>query len=286
MSTDLAGSGALPALLVLDDAGEGRFRTPVPEVPAEGRDVLYSGQLLAHILMASVHGAAGAKEVRSVHAIFARAGSASAPVDLNVEPLQSGRTWASDTVTASQGERVLCRALVLRSTTDADLMRHQPQPPTEVPDPDDLAAWPGLVFPGAELRPIPGEPSVDGAPVEMAWHRFRSPLASQGASQAVVSWASCGNIIGLAMRPHRDTVRLADAHRTLSTGVIAHTIHFVDRFDAGQWLLIVTEGTHAGSGRVFGTGRIFDAGGRLVAVFEQDAMAKAATGALDPGHGL
>jgi acyl-CoA thioesterase len=158
--------------------------------------------------------------------------------------------------------------------------------PEGVPGPGELAAAGAQAFPGAEVRPVPGEASLGGVPVEMAWHRFDRPLESQAANQAVLVWATCGNIIGLGMRPHRDTVHIGEAHSTLSTGVIAHTTHFVDTFDVSQWLLMATEATKAGSGRVFGGGRVFTEDGRLVAVFHQDSMAKAAEGPLDPKRSM
>ena len=276
----------LPDLLVLTAVGERTYRVTQPGEPPEGRDVVYSGQLLAQVIMAADRAGEGDKDVRSVHAVFARAGSLSAPLDLHVEPLHTGRTWASDTVTAVQGDRLLCRALVLSNTVDADLMRHGPRLPAGVSGPQGLDPAPGLVFPGAELRPVPGEPEGDGVPVELAWHRFETGLPDPAANQAVLAWATCGNVIGLAMRPHRDVVSLVDAHRSVSTGVIAHTVHFVGRFDAARWLLLVTEATHAGSGRVLGGGRVFTEDGALVATFEQDSMAKAADAALDPRRAL
>ena len=275
----------LPDLLVLTDVGERTYRVTQPDEPPEGRDVVYSGQLLAQAIMATDR-AGGDKDVRSAHAIFARAGSMSSPIDLHVEAPHAGRTWASDTVTAVQGDRLLCRALVLSNTVDADLMRHGPQLPAGVTGPEGLDAAPGLVFPGAELRPVPGEPEAAGVPVALAWHRFEAGLPTPAANQAVLAWATCGNVIGLAMRPHRDVVSLADAHRSVSTGVIAHTVHFVERFDAAQWLLIATEATQAGSGRVLGGGRVFTAEGTLVATFEQDSMAKAAEAARDVRRAL
>lgn len=276
----------LPELLAVEDLGGGRYRAPQPELPVEGRGVVYSGQLLAQLLMASDRAGGGEKDVRSVHAVFARVGSTVAPIALQVEPLHAGRTWASDTVTATQGDRVLCRALVLANAIDPDLMRHGPVPPGGVPAPDEVVAAPGLVFPGAQWRPVPGERHAGGSPLAMAWHRYGRALPTPAANQAVLAWATCGEVIGLAMRPHRDTVRLADAHRTLSTGVIAQTVHFVERFDASRWLLVVTEGTKAASGRVLGGGRVFTEDGTLVATFEQDSMAKRAEGGQDAGRPL
>jgi acyl-CoA thioesterase len=271
----------LPDLLQLTEVGDRRYHVFQPAESAEGRDVVFSGQLLGQMMMASDRHAAG-KDIRSVHAVFARAGSYLSPIEVDVESLQAGRTWASDSVTARQGGKLLSRATVLMNVVDADLMRHGPVMP-DVPAFDDLSAVPaGQAFPGAELRPVPGEPMLGDVPVEMAWHRYERPLESPAANQAVLVWATCGYLIGLAMRPHRKTVDISQAHVSLSTGVIGHTVHFLERFDVSEPLLITHEATKAATGRVYGRGSVFTAGGELVATFEQDSMAKDAGQTLDP----
>jgi len=275
----------LPDLLQLTEIGERRYHVTQPSESAEGRDVVFSGQLLAQMIMASDHSAGGAKDVRSVHAVFARAGTYTLPIELKVDSLLAGRTWASDTVTATQAGKLLSRATVLLNVVDEDLMRHEPQMPS-VAGPAELEAASGLVFPGAELRAVPGQHDVGGVPVEMAWHRFERPLASQAANQAVLIWATCGTIIGLGMRPHRDRVHIEDAHASISTGVIAHTTHFLDRFDVSRWLLVRHEATKAATGRVYGDGRVFTEDGTLVAAFHQDSMARAPAGPLDPTRSM
>ncbi len=276
----------LPDLLVLSEVGERRYQAFQPSESAEGRDVVFSGQLLAQMIMASDRAADSQKTVRSIHTIFARAGTYTKPIEIEVDSMQAGRTWASDTVTATQEGRLLSRSLILLNTIDADLMRHDPDRPGDIPDPDDLEAQAVQAFPGSETRLVPGEPTIGGVPALMVWHRFNRPLSSQAANQAVLSWATCGEVIGLAMRPHRDRVNISDAHRTLSTGVIAQTLHFVDSIDVSEWLLIVTEATKAAAGRVYGGGSVFAADGRLVATFQQDSMAKAVQGELDPRRAM
>lgn len=263
-----------PSILRLQPAGGHRYVVGRPVDLPEGRDVVFSGQLLAQMIMVSDRECGGAKDVRSVHTVFARAGSYTSPIEMVVEAMQAGRTWASDTVTALQGGRLLARGLVLLNTVDPDLVRHGPGMPGDTVGPEALEPGPGQAFPGAEWRPVPGEPSRDGAPVQMAWHRYRAPLASRAAHRAVLSWATCGEVIGTALRPHRDRFSLADAHRTISTGVIAHTIHFVDPVDVSEWLLVISEGTHSGNGRIYGSGSVFTEHGSLVAVFHQDSMAR------------
>lgn len=275
----------LPDILSLTRREDGRYRVFQPSESAEGRDVVFSGQLLGQAMMASDLAAGSTKDIRSVHAVFARAGSYTQPIELEVDSMHAGRTWASDTVTAIQGDRLLTRATVLLNTVDDDLMRHEPAMP-DVIAPDTLSPGEAQVFPGAELRPIPDEPTFGNVPVTRAWHRYAQEIDSQAANQAILGWATCGTLIGLAMRAHRDTISIADAHRTLSTGVIAHTMHFLERIDVAQWLLIEEAATKAATGRVFGEGRVFTQKGALVATYHQDAMAKAAPTHLDPSRSL
>jgi acyl-CoA thioesterase len=279
----------LPALLTVDDLGDGRYTAPHPAEDPETRDVVFSGQLLAQMIMAADAAVGSAKEVKSIHAVFARAGAYSAgPIELALETMHDGRAWGSDTITAWQGERLLSRALVLLNTVEPDLIRHGPAMPA-VPAPGDLPAGSRvLVYPGAETRTVddPGATGPDGAPLMCFWVRNPESYASTAANQAVLSWCQPGSIIGLAMRPHAGVVKVGDAHRSVSTGVIAHTSHFHDAFDVGEWLLVAQEATYAGRGRVFGTGSVFTEDGRLVATFEQDSMVRGVDGELDPRRSM
>jgi acyl-CoA thioesterase len=257
-----------------------------PTESPEGRDVVFGGQLLAQMIMASDRAGGGTKDPKSLHAIFARAGTYAQPIELEVESLQAGRTWASDTVTARQGERLLSRGLVLAHADEPDLMRHGPAMP-EVPSPEDTPPGAGLGFPGTELRDIPDPPDAPGGvPTQLFWHRYGQKLDSVAANCAVLAWGTNGFLIGLAMRPHRDLVDISQAHRTISTGVIAHTINFHERIDVSGWLLVAQEATYAGRGRVHGRGLVFTRDGQLVATFTQDSMARGIEGELDPRRAM
>lgn len=279
----------LPAVLQVGDLGEGRYSAPHPTDDPEGRDVVFSGQILAQMIMASDRAVESAKDVKSIHAIFARAGSYSAgPMNLQLEAMHSGRAWGSDTITVTQGERLLSRGLVLLNTVEPDLMRHGPSMP-DVPRPGDLPPDPGaLVYPGAETRTIDDAKATapDGTPAMYFWMRNPESYESVAANQAILAWSQPGMIIGLAMRPHSDVVSIGDAHRTISTGVISHTCHFHERFDIGQWLLVAQEATYAGRGRVFGSGAVFAEDGQLVSTFAQDSMARGVEGELDPRRAM
>jgi acyl-CoA thioesterase len=277
----------VPDLLQLETLGDGRYRAPNPGESPEQRDVVFGGQILAQMIMASDQAAGGAKDVKSIHTIFARAGTYQRPIDLQVESMQAGRTWASDTVTAWQGDRLISRALVLMSIDDPDLMRHQMAMP-DVPPPGEAEPAGGMVYPGAELRRFQDATALapGGVPAMYLWTRYPGSFESPAANQAILSWTTDGFFIELAMRPHADKVRISDAHRNISTGVIGHTINFHERFDVGEWLLLAHEATYAGRGRIHGRALVYTEDGRLVATFSQDSMVRAVEGGLDPKRSM
>jgi acyl-CoA thioesterase-2 len=240
--------------------------------------------------MLLVTSAAGdGKEAKSIHCVFARAGAYSAgPVAYRCESMHRGRAWASDTVTAHQGERLLARSLVLSNSVEPDLMRHSPTMPDVAP-PERCEVEPILVvFPGSEVRPVASTDGrgPDGSPVSYRWVRTTSAVAGVAAAQAVVAWHQPGFVIGTAMQAHRGRVDISDAHRTISTGVISHTTHFHDHGDPTDWLLVAVTASFAGNGRVFGTGEVFDRRGTLLSTFAQDAMARRVDRVLDPTRAM
>jgi acyl-CoA thioesterase II len=279
----------LPTVLQLREVGPGRWSANHPEKDPEGRDVVFSGQLVAQMIMASAAALEGAKEVTSVHAIFARAGRYTAgPLELEVDTMHSGRAWASSTVSVLQGDRLLSRGLVLSNAPAPDLVRHVPSMP-DVPPPEACEpAGAGVIFPDAEARlvDLPGAVTADGSPVSYVWFRAAPSPDSSAARQAIVAWSQPGLIIGAALAPHSDVVSVREAHRTISTGVISHTAHFHDDVDTDEWLLFAHEGSYAGRGRVFGRGAVFTNAGGLVSTFAQDSMARRVEGSVDPKSGL
>lgn len=278
--------GDIPSLLRLKEVAPEKFEIFQPSESAEGRDVVFGGQLVAQMIMAADMRTGGEKEIKSVQAIFCRAGTYGSPIELVIDPMQAGRTWASDSISAMQNGKLLSRALVLSSIDDPDLVRHGPPMPN-VSGPDDAKPDGAIVFPGVETRTVV-PPSAEGgsAPVSMFWHRYESKVGSPAANSAILSWATAGQLIGLAFRPHADEVDISQAHRTISTGVIGHTVNFHERLDVSAWHLVCNEATYAGRGRVHGRGTVFTQEGRLVATFSQDSMARKIEGNLDPSRSL
>ncbi len=265
-------------VLRLEPAGPGRFGVRNEGDPAV-HDVVFGGQLLGQTIVAA-SASCPEKRVRTLHTIFARAARVSAATELAVEVFHEGRTFASAAVTVWQGERLCARSLVLLDAGDPDLLRHGAMPP-DVPGPDEAAPREvaGLVFPGAELRVVGdvelSDPDAPTGPAELfLWTRCPGAGDDPAPSQAVLAWSSDGFLIATAMRPHAG-VGQVQAHRTLATGVIGHTLTFHEPVDVREWLLLAHESSYAGGGRCYGRAQAFTRDGRLVASYAQDGMIRA-----------
>jgi acyl-CoA thioesterase len=272
-----------PAMLRLREIGEHTYRGE-PEQDGDVRNVVFGGQILAQMIVAA-HldrnvDREDLKEVKSVHAIFARAGDYTQPIQFHVERMHDGRTLGSDSVTFTQGGRIMSRGLILWSKDEPDLIRHTEN--VTMP----LVAGPGAAGQRPDRRVFPGASGliVDGIntwsddeplrpAVQNVWTRFEYDL-SPVANQAVLSWATDGFLIGTAMLPHEGHNE-GHAHKSISTGVVSHTLNFHERFRADEWLLLANESIWAGRGRAHGRCTIWTEDGRLVASYTQDSLLRA-----------
>jgi len=255
--------------LTLEPAGEDQYRAGNVDA---GHGVLYGGQLLAQSVVAGLVSEPG-KAVKTVHTIFARSGSPDVPVEIGVDRMHSGRAMASCTVTISQGERLCARSLVLLSADEPDFIRHADAAPTAPPPGEsraageDTAAWQIRIAGDADIS----DPEHTGPPDLDVWVRFDGAPRDPGLSQALLAYATDGFLIGTAMLPH-DGVGQAQAHVTLSTVVLSHTLTFHEPLYAGDWMLLAHHSAHTGHGRCYGRANVFREDGALIASFVQDGM--------------
>jgi acyl-CoA thioesterase II len=139
--------------------------------------------------------------------VFARPGRIDAPTELAIDPMHDGRSFASDTVTAWQGDRLCARFMVLLDADEPDVVRHDVVMP-RVPGPDDAAPTGpgGLVYPGADVRVVDDVDlwNVD-APVGPAetflWTRAPALPDTPAVHRAALAWATDGFLIGTACGP-------------------------------------------------------------------------------------
>jgi acyl-CoA thioesterase len=263
----------LLAVLELEPTGDTTWRGA--SMVFGGGTVVFGGQLLAQTIVAAAT-VDRDKEVKSVHTVFARGASADLPLEFEVDVMQQGRSFASATVTVRQGDRLCTRSLVLLHAPDPDLIRHQSAAPDVAsadeapPSPHAGGFW--------EIRTVDGvdiaDPDAVG-PAELdIWTRFVGAPDEPTLNRALLAFATDGFLIGTAMRPHLG-VGQSQAHRTISTSVITHTLTFHDPVDPSRWMLLSHESPQSGSGRSYGRAHVFDEDGHLVASFVQENMIRA-----------
>jgi acyl-CoA thioesterase II len=261
--------------LALEPVGPDQYRATNLE---SEHNVVFGGQLLGQSVMAALAGQEG-KVVKTIHTVFARGASPEAGLEISVERMHSGRSIASSTVTISQGDRLCTRSLVLLSADEDDIIRHA-DTPRSGSTPDDIAGhvrgegvWEIGVVGDIDLS----DPDEVGPPELDVWIRFAGAPDDPAIDQALVAYSTDGFLIGTAMRPHAG-VGQAQAHRTLSTGVLSHTLTYHEPCPASQWHLLEQWSSYAGRGRSYGRGDIFRADGQLAASFVQDAMIRGRSG--------
>jgi acyl-CoA thioesterase len=257
---------ALVEALALEPAGDGRFRAE--NVAGEGGGVVFGGQLMAQSLVAGTAGHEG-KRAKTLHTIFARGASPDAPLDITVDPMQAGRTFASTTVTISQGDRLCTRSLVLLTADEDDFIRHADPAPGVAPPADPPAGdeWAVQIVDDVDIR----DPDLTGPPDLDVWTAFPGAPDDPLVDQALLAFATDGFLIATAMRPH-EGVGQAQAHVTLTTGVISHTLTFHEPIAARDWMLLSHHSDYAGHGRAHGGAQVFGPDGTFAASYVQDAM--------------
>ena len=252
--------------------GDGAF---VAEHLDEGHQVVFGGQLLAQSLLAAARTVPD-KEVLSLHCVFARGGSFAEPLQISAEVLQSGRSFASVSVTTSQSRGVCTQSTVLLHAPDADRIRHgKPAPAVAGPGrveqrPAGAGFWDVRIVGDVDIS----DPEQVGPAELQVWSRFPgAPADDVALNQALLAYASDGFLIATAMRPH-EGIGQSMAHVSVATTVLTQTLTFHEPFRAADWLLLDQRSTYAGRGRSHGTAEVYTDDGRMVASFTQDNMVR------------
>jgi acyl-CoA thioesterase II len=272
-------------LLDVTPAGDGRFTSPpYPEPPLgtffpqlvkkqQPRLVVEGGQLLGEAIVAASKTVPG-QRVTSASMIFSRAARFDAAHEIAVDVLRGGRGFSTLETRTTQAGKLCGVGILLLDASAPDTIRGAVAPP-DVPPPE---ACPHLDMgvTGRELRTVDDAYRRQlevGPPEIFTWARFRDAPAHDYLHAALLAQSTTHWSIAAAMRPH-EGVSEAQAHVTLSTGILAATIAFHDAVDVSEWLLYANPAIYAGRGLVQGEGHVFTRQGRLVASYTVQAMVR------------
>jgi acyl-CoA thioesterase-2 len=260
---------------LIDVQNDGPDRFVAPGYHERSRNVVEGGQLLAQSIVAASKAIPG-QRVISAHATFPKAASFDDSIDLSLEVLRKGRSFSTVLVRAAQNGTLVSPGLVLMDSGSSDVLR-QVTPMPAVPGPYESEPYEMRVT-GRDLRIVDGAYSPDpervGPPEMYAWVRFRENPEELYLRQALVAQASTHWTIAAAMRPHPGFGE-AQAHETLSTGIMTVTISFHDDAPVNEWFLYANQAIWSGKGLAQGEGRVFTESGTLIASYSVQAMIRA-----------
>lgn len=259
----------LLSLIDVEEKEPGHFFGPAYPTP---RNVVEGGQMLGQGIVAASKTVPG-QQVTSGYMIFSKSASFDSPLDIGVEVLRGGRSFSTVEVKISQDDKLRTSGLFLLDAGSADVI-HGSIPMPEVPGPYEAVDL-DMGVSGRDLRIIDAayDPDPDRVgPAEIyAWCRFREDPGPDYLHAALLAQSTTHWTIAAAMRPHRG-VGEAQAHVTLSTGIMSTSIAFHDAFDVTEWLLYANPAIYAGRGLAQGEGHVFTRDGRLVASYTVQAM--------------
>ncbi|HKS98597.1 MAG TPA: acyl-CoA thioesterase domain-containing protein [Rugosimonospora sp.] len=227
---------------------------------------VFGGQLLAQFVRAATHSGDG-KAVKSLHALFARAGRPEEPIRYEVTRHHEGGTYAALSIVARQAQGVAATASVsLHAPEDGPDQQAVPAVPA-VPAAQhrvrlDLLPWESRST--ADLdSPAPAPPEYE------LW--LRLPPVDPDLAPALAAYATDLTLIGTALRP-LDGIGQHDAGDAFTSAVTSHTVWFHRPPRTGGWWLLRQHSPIVAHGRCFGRGDVLTEDGALVASYAQEAL--------------
>ena len=257
-------------LIDVEPVTSGRFLGPAyPDTP---RDVVEGGQMLAQGIVAASKTVPG-QRVTSGYMIFSKSASFDDPLDVDVEVLRAGRSFSTVEIRIGQNDKLRSAGLMLMDAGSEPVIHGSAAAP-DVPGPEEAVDL-DMGVTGRDLRIVDGayhpDPGRVGPPEIYAWCRFKDDPGQSYLHAALLAQSTTHWTIAAAMRPHPG-VGEAQAHVTLSTGIMSTSIAFHDEFKVTDWLLYANPAIYAGRGLAQGEGRVFTQDGRLVASYSVQAM--------------
>jgi len=253
--------------------------------PAEERQRIFGGQVVAQALMAAYRTLEGSV-CHSLQSYFIRPGDPSIPVLYQVERSRDGRTFVTRRVIAIQkGEQIFNMACSFQTPEDG--YDHQTALPEGIAHPDSLPDDVDRVL--EELKDVPESQkrwarkrpiemrAVDAnsllaptvkAPLQYVWLRARGDVGDGVAlNQGLLAYASDFSLLGTSLRPHG-----VSFFSSLQSASLDHIIWFHRPTNFSRWHVYVQDSPSASGARGFNRGAIYREDGVLVASAAQEGL--------------
>jgi acyl-CoA thioesterase-2 len=227
---------------------------------------VFGGQLLAQFIRIASAVCPG-KAIKSQHVLFAREGRADEPIRYQAIRHHNGRSFATVSITGSQGRGVVATASICMHTME------------DGPEHQSVDAVPAVLAPdykvALELIPWETRATVDLNATTIGPADFeiwmRTPTVDRDLAPALAAYATDLTLIGTALRP-MDGVSQRGNGTWFTSAVTSHTIWFHRPFRTDAWFLLRQHCPLLANGRCFGRGDMLTEDGTLVASYAQEAL--------------
>ncbi|MEV0685453.1 acyl-CoA thioesterase domain-containing protein [Nocardia sp. NPDC050378] len=227
---------------------------------------VFGGQILGQLLTAA-RLARPDKVVKSLHTVFTREGRSDTPIRYYVSVEHEGRSFATLSMLAYQGERVIASAIASLHVPEEGPHRQSLPAVGPVLGPEHRVEFPLLPW---EVRASDDLDSIAvGAPEYTMW--MRTPPVEPELGRALTAYATDLTLIGTALRPEAGISHTGNGTRFLSA-VTTHTLWFHGAVRSDTWQMLRQHSPILSGGRIFGRGDVLTEDGLLVASYAQEAM--------------
>jgi acyl-CoA thioesterase-2 len=253
-----------------------------------GWNRIYGGQVISQAMLAGSLTVED-KLCHSVHAYFMRPGNPDKSVVYKVNPIRNGRSFATRTIEAFQGEEAILTMSASYHKDEpgfdhADQMGNAPNP-EDLPSIKTILDHYGDKIPETvrtyfkrdrpfELRPTNVERYLDPKPEkpeQSFWVRALLPLDERPAlQQAALAYASDFTLLDTALKAHGKL--LFDPKIMVAS--LDHAIWFHRPFKINEWLLYKQTSSNANGARSLCQGQFFDQNGTLIASTAQEGLTR------------
>jgi acyl-CoA thioesterase II len=247
---------------------------------------VYGGQVLAQSIVAAERTIPEGRTVHSMHDYFLRPGDSAEDITFAVDRIHDGRSFSTRRTQAFQ-EGVPIFSMIASFQDEDPGVEHQAPMPEGIPGPDELpdveSHLEGLhpmskrLFTDrpVDVRHIPSPiyVTVEGErlPRQAVWMRVRRRITDAPAvHRAALAYLSDLTIQESILRAHG----VAWATPGLKVASLDHAMWWHRFGRADEWMLYVQESPSARGGRGLASGRIYSAGGVLLASVAQEIMVR------------
>ncbi|MFC8046115.1 acyl-CoA thioesterase [Nocardia sp. NPDC057353] len=227
---------------------------------------VFGGQILGQLLVAARLAFPG-KTVKSLHTVFPREGKSDTPIRYEVQPQHEGRSFATATLTARQGEQVVASAVASLHAPEEGAERQSLPGVGGLPGPEHRREF-GLI--PWETRAVDDLDGTEaGPPAYELW--LRTPEIDPELGAPLTAYATDLTLIGTALRPEEGISHVGNGVQFVSA-VTSHTLWFHRPVRSDAWQVLRQHSPILAGGRIFGRGDVITESGELVASYAQEAL--------------